>query len=43
VRVRYVEEGEVDTFDPQHLSFFNVNTPSDLEEMRKLVREGKRN
>jgi molybdopterin-guanine dinucleotide biosynthesis protein A len=43
VRVRYVEEGEVDIFDPQHLSFFNVNTPGDLEEMKKLSRESKRN
>ena len=43
VRVRYVEEGEVDIFDPQHLSFFNVNTLSDLEEMKKLARRGKRN
>jgi len=43
VRVRYVEEGEVDIFDPQHLSFFNVNTPNDLEEMKKLARKGKRN
>jgi molybdopterin-guanine dinucleotide biosynthesis protein A len=41
VRVRYVEEGEVDIFDPQHLSFFNINTPSDLEKMRKLARGGK--
>jgi molybdopterin-guanine dinucleotide biosynthesis protein A len=43
VRVRYVEEGEVDIFDPQHLSFFNVNTPDDLEEMKKLAQKGKRN
>ena len=43
VRVRYVEEDEVDIFDPQHLSFFNVNTPSDLEEMKKLARRGKGN
>jgi molybdopterin-guanine dinucleotide biosynthesis protein A len=43
VRVRYVEEGEVDIFDPQHLSFFNVNTLNDLEEMKKLARKGKRN
>jgi len=42
VRVRYVEEGEVDIFDPQHLSFFNVNTLNDLEEMKKLARKGKR-
>ena len=43
VRVRYVEEGEVDIFDPQHLSFFNVNIPSDLEEMKKLARRGRGN
>lgn len=43
VQVRYVEEGEVDLFDPQHLSFFNVNTQSDLKEMKKLIRRGKRN
>ena len=43
VRVRYVEEGEVNIFDPQHLSFFNVNTPNDLEEMKKLTRGGKGN
>jgi molybdopterin-guanine dinucleotide biosynthesis protein A len=43
VRVRYVEEDEVDIFDPQHLSFFNVNVPGDLEEMKKLVRRDKEN
>ncbi len=43
VRVRYVEEDEVDIFDPQHLSFFNVNTPKDLEEVRKLARRGRGN
>jgi molybdopterin-guanine dinucleotide biosynthesis protein A len=29
VRVRYVGEGEVDRFDPERLSFVNVNTPQD--------------
>jgi molybdopterin-guanine dinucleotide biosynthesis protein A len=43
VRVRYVGEDEVDIFDPQHLSFFNVNTPGDLEEMKTLVKKGKGN
>jgi molybdopterin-guanine dinucleotide biosynthesis protein A len=42
VRVRYIEEEDVDIFDPQHLSFFNVNTPSDLEEMKKRARKDKR-
>jgi molybdopterin-guanine dinucleotide biosynthesis protein A len=43
VRVRYVEESQVDIFDPQHLSFFNVNTLSDLEELKNLTRRGKTN
>jgi molybdopterin-guanine dinucleotide biosynthesis protein A len=40
VRVRFVDEAEIDRFDPQHLSFFNVNTPADLEAARKLVERG---
>jgi molybdopterin-guanine dinucleotide biosynthesis protein A len=39
VRVRYVEAGEIDRFDPEHLSFFNVNTKSDLSRARDLLRE----
>ncbi len=37
VRVRVVEPAEVDRFDPQHLSFFNANTPEDLETARAFV------
>jgi molybdopterin-guanine dinucleotide biosynthesis protein A len=37
VRVRYVEEAEIDRYDPRHLSFFNVNTPDDLEQARRLA------
>jgi len=37
VRVRYVDEPEIDRFDPRHLSFFNVNTPEDLERAQKLA------
>jgi molybdopterin-guanine dinucleotide biosynthesis protein A len=36
VRVRYVEEDEVDRFDPLHLSFLNVNTPEDWERVQEL-------
>jgi len=39
VRVRYVEEDEIDRFDPEHLSFFNINTQADLDEARKLAAE----
>jgi molybdopterin-guanine dinucleotide biosynthesis protein A len=38
VKVRYVEAEEVDRFDPQHLSFFNINTSEDLELARKIAR-----
>jgi len=38
VRVRYIEEQEIKLFDPQCLSFFNINTPADLEKARSLVR-----
>ncbi|MCL4394338.1 MAG: molybdenum cofactor guanylyltransferase [Chloroflexi bacterium] len=37
VRVRVVESPEVDRFDPKHLSFFNANTPQDLETACELV------
>lgn len=40
VRVRYVEEQEIKLFDPQCLSFFNINTPADLEKARSLARKG---
>jgi molybdopterin-guanine dinucleotide biosynthesis protein A len=41
VRVRVVEPAEVDRFDPQHLSFFNANTPEDLETARILFENAK--
>jgi molybdopterin-guanine dinucleotide biosynthesis protein A len=39
---RYILEDEIARFDPQHLSFFNVNTPQDLERARAALdtREG---
>lgn len=39
VRVRYLESSEIDRFDPQHLSFFNVNTAADLARAKKLAEE----
>lgn len=36
-KVRYVEEAEIDRFDPEHLSFFNINTPADLEKAKMLA------
>jgi molybdopterin-guanine dinucleotide biosynthesis protein A len=37
VKVRYVEAEEVDRYDPEHLSFFNINTPQDMERALKII------
>lgn len=36
-RVRFVEEDEVDRFDPRHLSFININSQADMERAKKLA------
>lgn len=36
VRVRYVEQEEIEIFDPDHLSFFNINSQEDLEKAREI-------
>jgi molybdopterin-guanine dinucleotide biosynthesis protein A len=41
VRVRYIDQQEIDTFDPQHRSFFNINTPDDLEVAARLLVQDK--
>lgn len=37
VKVKYVEEDEINGFDPEHLSFFNINSQADLVRARKLA------
>jgi molybdopterin-guanine dinucleotide biosynthesis protein A len=39
VKVRYIEAEEVNRFDPQHLSFFNINTVEELETARDIAGE----
>ena len=39
VNVKYVEEDEINRFDPEHLSFFNINSQADLDKARKLAAE----
>jgi molybdopterin-guanine dinucleotide biosynthesis protein A len=39
VRVRYIEEDEIDSFDPEHLSFFNINSQADWERAERLAAE----
>jgi molybdopterin-guanine dinucleotide biosynthesis protein A len=40
LNVRLVEESNLKDVDPQLLSFFNINTPPDLEFARKLIASG---
>lgn len=37
VKVRYLGEEELDRFDPERLSFFNINTEADLKKARILA------
>lgn len=37
LKVRYIKADEIDRFDPQRLSFFNLNSPGDLERMREIA------
>lgn len=39
VRVRFVEKEEIDRFDPQRLSFLNVNTLLELERARLIAEQ----
>jgi len=39
VKVKYIEEDEINSFDPEHLSFFNINSQADLDRARKLAAE----
>lgn len=39
-KVRYVDADEIRAVDPDMLSFFNINTPADLERARGLISEG---
>jgi len=41
IKVRYVETEEIDRFDPEHLSFFNINTKDDLKKARELAKRGR--
>ncbi|MFC2012696.1 molybdenum cofactor guanylyltransferase [Chloroflexota bacterium] len=38
VKVRYVEESEIDLFDPKHLSFFNINNEADMRKAMGLAK-----
>lgn len=37
LKVLYVDNAEIERFDPRHLSFFNINSEADLERARILL------
>lgn len=39
INVAYLEDDDIETFDPNHLSFFNVNTQEDLDKALALEAE----
>ena len=41
VRVRYVPEEDIARFDPDYLSFFNINSQSDLDQALALAAQGR--
>jgi molybdopterin-guanine dinucleotide biosynthesis protein A len=43
VRVRVVSSAEVERFDPDHHSLFNVNSPTDLEAAESLAAKEREN
>jgi molybdopterin-guanine dinucleotide biosynthesis protein A len=38
VKTRYIGEDELEKFDSQHSSFFNINTVADLRKARRLIK-----
>ena len=41
VRTRYMQENEIDRFDPERLSYFNINTDSDLQNALGIINKRK--
>jgi molybdopterin-guanine dinucleotide biosynthesis protein A len=41
VRVKYVPEDDIARFDPDYLSFFNINSPADLDKALALAAQGR--
>ncbi|AII58875.1 molybdopterin-guanine dinucleotide biosynthesis protein MobA [Dehalococcoides mccartyi CG4] len=37
LHTRYIEEPEINRFDPEHRSFFNINRPEDLDTARDIA------
>jgi len=42
VKVRYVERDEIERYDPQRLSFMNINSEEDLKKARQMMEKVRR-
>jgi molybdenum cofactor guanylyltransferase len=42
-KTRYLALEEIERFDPQHISFFNINVEEDLQKARSMVTQGATN
>jgi len=40
VIVHYLTEEEIERYDPDHRSFFNINTPAQLREAKTIIKRG---
>jgi molybdenum cofactor guanylyltransferase len=40
INVRYVEVGEIERYDLQHLSLFNINSEADLKRAKAIIEKG---
>ncbi len=40
INVRYVETEEIERYDPQHLSLFNINSEADLKRAKAIIEKG---
>jgi molybdopterin-guanine dinucleotide biosynthesis protein A len=43
VEIRFIDAAEISRFDPEGLTFFNVNTPEDFLEAQKIIKHLKKN
>ena len=41
VKINYISDLEIAALDPEYLSFFNVNTPGDVDKAQALVAQGR--
>ncbi len=43
IQVKFIEAEEIERFDPEHLSFFNINTKEDLRKAEEILKSARAN